>query len=449
MKTSMRRFLAASTVAAMAAAGTVTMTTGADATSAAAAKKQTTNYVFSGYSYGAAANTGFVGVASGPVANSVVGCTRRVNRKDANRVADAALKNLLNVGAVTSNNRSYRKGARVGMLSTNKVAAVTIGDPNGVRLEITGLSTRANAFATRKGKLKAKATFNAADIKARTGTPLDDILDGVANPLNKLLKEIQKNAGNLELPGIGLLQLGERTERATKKHARARATSLVVKLYGPDAKLGGGDDVRVRIGRASARIAKDVPSGVMNGRGRAISGSLLNGAVKVGPLGNKSLQCEGTGGKIQSNSVTGINLLNANALKVNAGQARVFGKQLSKGRVRAWTEGRVANVELNAGGTGIKINGIVGRANVNRTAKGKFKRNIKGTKVAEIVIGGKKIKLPKPGKAIQIPGVVKIQFAAKKKTKNSMEVAALRITLLDGSVGTLELGKAKVKVRKG
>lgn len=422
------------------------MTTGADA--AAKPKPKVTNYVFNGYAYGTAANTGMVGVSSGPVANSTIGCTRRVDRSDANRVTDASVPGTLELGAVTSHSDTYRKGGRVGLLSTNKVASATLGDPNGVHIAITGLSTRANAFANKKGKLNAKATFNAADIKARTGTPLDDLLDGVGNPLNALLKEIQKNAGELEIPQLGILQIGERTERVNAKAARARATSLVAKLYGPDGKVGGGDDVRVRIGRASARIVKGVPSGIMAGRGKAISGSLLDGAVKVGPLGNKPLPCEGTAGKVKRNAVAGVNLLNANALRVGAVQARTYGKQLSKGRVKAWTEGRVANVSLNAGGTGIKINGIVGRANVKRTAKGKFVRNINGTDIGSIVIGGKKYALPKPGQAIEVPGVVKIRFAVTKKNKNTIEVTALRIVLLDGTVGTLDLGYAKTRVKK-
>ncbi|QIX27452.1 hypothetical protein ncot_13175 [Nocardioides sp. JQ2195] len=447
MKTSVRRFLAASTVAAMAAAGTLSITAGADAQSAQAAKR-TTDYVFNGYAYGTKATTGLVGVTSSPTANSTVGCTRNTGKRDHKSIADTNVAGVLKVGTITSNTSSYRKNGRVGTLSTNQVAAVTLGDPNGIRIEITGLSTKANAFAGKSGKLHAKATFDALKINAKTGTVLDDILDGVANPLNVLLKEIQKNGGSLPIPGLGVLNLGDKTENVTKKHARARATSLRVKLYGPDAAPGGGDDISVRIGRANARIAKGVTSGVMTGKGQAIKASLLDGTVKLGPLGNKVLKCEGTDGKVLKNSTAGVDLLNANLLKVGAVEALTYGKQRSRNRATAWTMGRVANLSLKAGDTGIEVSGVVGRANVKRRANGKLVKSIKGSKVAEILIGGEKIALPAPGKAVEIPGVVKISFMVKKKSKTSIEVTALRLDLLDGSLGTLNLGFAKARIRK-
>lgn len=447
MKTSLRRYLAASTVVAMAAAGTLSMTAGADAQSAQAAQR-TTDYVFNGYAYGTKATTGLVGVTSSPTANSTVGCTRNTGKRDHKSIADANVAGVLNVGAVTSNTSSYRKNGRVGVLSTNQVAALTLGDPNGIRIEVTGLSTKANAYAGKTGKLHARATFDALKINAKTGTPLDDILDGVANPLNALLKEIQKQGGSLPIPGLGVLNLGDKSENVTKKHARARATSLRVKLYGPDARPGGGDDISVRIGRANARIAKGVTSGVMTGKGDAIRGSLLDGAVKVGPLGHKVLKCEGTNGKVLKNSTAGVDLLNANLLKVGAVEALTYGKQRSRNRATAWTMGRVAKVSLAANGTGIQINGVVGRANVKRKANGKVVKNTRGSQVAEIIIGGEKIALPKPGQAIEIPGVVKISFMVKKRSKTSIEVTAVRVDLLDGSLGTLNLGFAKARIRK-
>ncbi|KRF15341.1 hypothetical protein ASG90_11545 [Nocardioides sp. Soil797] len=432
---------------ALAAAGTLTMTAGADAVSAQA-KKRTTDYVFTGYAYGTKATTGLVGVTSSPTANSTVGCTRNTGKRDKEAIVNANAAGVLKLGAVTSNTSTYRKKGRVGVLSTNQVANVVLGDPKGVRLEIQGLSTKADAYATKNGKMHAKASFDALQIKAKTGTPLDDLLDGALNPLNALLKEIQKQGGNLPIPALGVLSLGDKAQNTSKNHARARATSLRVKLYGPNLVAGGGDDIAVRIGRANARIVKGAISGVMTGSGKAIRGSLLDGAVKVGPLGSKNLKCEGTNGKVLKNSVAGVNLLNANLLKVGAVEGRTFGKQRSKGRVNAWTEGRVANVSLNAGGQGIQITGIVGRANVKRKANGKLVKSIKGSKVAEIKIGGQKIALPKPGKAIEIPGVVKISFMVKKKSKTSIQVTALRIELLDGTVGTLDLGFAKTRVRK-
>lgn len=429
----------------MAAVGTLSMTTGADA---AGAKSRTTDYAFYGFAYGTKANTGMVGASSGATAHSKIGCTRLTGKKDPARITSANIPKTLNVGAVTSNSSTYRKkNGRVGMLSTNKVATVTLGDPRGVHLQIKGLATRADAFASKSGKFGAKATFNAVDIVAKTGTPLDDVLGG-SNPLNALLKELQKRGGNLEIPMLGVLKLGERNERVSKSGAKARATALQVKLYGPDTKAGGDDDVSVKIGRASARLIKGVPSGVMSGNAKPVQGSLLNGTVKVGPVANKVLKCQGTKGKVEKDAVVGLNLLKSNLLLAGVAQSRVYGKQLSKDRVKAWTEGSIANVSLGSGKTSIKIKGIVGRANVNRTATGKLKKNIKGSQIAELSIGGQKVAIPRPGQAIEVPGVAKLRFFVTSKTKNSIKVSAVRLTLLDGTVGTVDLGVARTLVRK-
>ena len=453
MKTSVRRLLAATTSAAVMAVGALAVTpTGVAAPSPAA--KRVTNFAFHGWSYGTKVKGGPTGLSSSPTAYAWVGCTRKTGVKRNRELVGADVPNpspALKVGAVTSHSRTYRSGGKVGMRSTNKVASIRLGLPGGgaasPNITIKGLATTADAYST-KGKFGTRATFTSADISANTGTPLDDLLNPAGAGIGDLLQAISKETKFLEIPGLGRLSLGRTIEKKRAGHAFSRATALQVLLYGPDGVRGGDDDVNVVVGRSYARIAKNVPSGVMVGRARAIEGSVLGDTIHVGPVSQRILPCEGTDGVVKKSATVGANLLNANAVLAGVAQTRVRGEQLSRGRVKAWTEASIADIKLGVGGSSLRIKGIVGRAKVRRTAKGKFVRSTKGSRVASITFGGKTYAVPNPGQALEIPGVLKIQTMVKSTTKNSIKLTALRVTVLGEQTAVLNLGVAKTRVRK-
>ena len=414
-----------------------------------------TNYGFQTAAYGSWVKTGPVGVTSGKTAWSILGCTRETGKhKLVAVVGGPQVAGALDIGAVTSQSHTYKSAnGDVGTRSSNSVAKVVLGDPQGVNISISGLTTRANAWASRNGALHATSAFGSVDIGASTGTPLDDVLnevdagigdlfDAITGPLNEAIDGIADD--KIVIPGLGEIKIGYTATIKKANYAKAVATALEVTLYTPDA------NTTIRIGQAEARINKDLPAGVFHGFGRPLDASLLQDALLLRSRpAHKPMPCRGTNGNILENGVAGGDVLNAGAITLGAVSGRVFGVQNDDGSARGWTEGRIA--EVNIGGEeGITIQGIVGRANARQTRRGEVFANARGTTIATVIIGGEEIALPDPGQVIEVPGVARLTFFEKHRTKRGFEVTAVKVELLMDTPlnSVVRLGWAKIAITK-
>jgi hypothetical protein len=464
VKTSIRRALGSVLAATTALTGALAMgsVTTADAAVVYA------DYGFEGSAFGTYISTGPVGVQSSRTAHSFIGCTRRIGVNVERHVAAAetpGVPKVLNIGAVDSFSRSYKKAnGTVGTRSQSVVAGVRLGDPNGLNIGITALKTRTDAFATKAGKFGTAASFDSVDISANTGIPeIDTTLNAAGATLSDLITLITDSANDvLTIPGLGEIKLGGTRHRKFYNFAEANAVALNVQLYGANAVKGGGDDVIVRVGRARSRITRNLTSGVFRGFAQPATVKLLDGLLRVGPLGEQRLACRGTNGEVRSNAVAGVDLLQANQLKIGAVKGSAFGEQYDNGSARAWTRSTIAGIELGSGSTSIKIEGITGRANVTKWRSGTVTRGIGGSKVAEIFIGGTKVPLPALGtgcatdpqsRCLEVAGVAKIEFmVVAKPTRRDIKVTAVRITLLgdaatETGVAVINLGVAKAGIK--
>lgn len=460
MKTSLRRWVAVTTAGATAMVGALAMSVAT--TSPAHAKRVETNYGFWGSAYGSVARVEAAGVKSQRTAFSVLGCTRLAGVKQKREVVAGNVPSgqaVLDIGAVTSQVRTYRnkKLKRVGTRSVSTVASVRLGPTSGPHLAIKGLKSRAHAYATTNNdKLHTQVyPMKAVKIRANTGIEeLDNLLGdegigGLVDVLTGTVLEGLAPEGNLEIPGLGRIALGRNTQAVHKRMARVGTVSLRVVLYGLDGVEGGGDDINVAIGRARARVYKDLPAGIMRGYAHSLRASVLDDTVKVGRLGEQLLPCQGTRGKVRSNSTAAVNLLGLNAVQVGVTRGSAWGIQRKDGRARAWTKAKVAGINLGDGA--LVINGIVGKAKVRQLRNGKVRRSAGGTKVASIVANGTEYKIPLFGDPLVIPGLAKIQSRIVEKYKRGIKVTALRITLLgeDENAGVvLNLGTAKAVIKK-
>ena len=411
MKLSLRRGLVA-----VATLGTVLAGTAVITTAPAQAVQTITNYGFSGWAYGTHVGANTVGVRSGETAYSYLGCTRLTGILRERSVAAINAPNdpeLITVGAVESTSRTYRMtGGRVGMRSTNRVANVVIGAPTGINITISGLSTKADAYATKDGKLHAESSFSSLDISANLPDgpldPLEELLNGVGATVNDLLQALINASGNhIVIPGVARIALGRDFNRVYSRFAISNATTLRVTLFGPNMvdDVGPGDDIDVIIGRSFARIARDVKEGVMWGSGNAINAKLLGGLGTLGPIVERPLPCEGTNGIVKRTDLTFANPFNTNVLVGGVGTVQVWGDRLPNGNLRAWTEGSIADVTLGTGDTALKISGIRGRANILLTKAGNVYKSISGSQVLAIKVGDTTYPVPPPGMPLEIPGV--------------------------------------------
>lgn len=451
MKNSIRRGLAAALAGCTVIAGALAITSGP-----AQARLPVADYGFEGSAFGTYASTGPVGLTSGRTAHSYIACTRRigVNIERSITAAQAPSGNpFLTIGAVESFSRSYRlANGTVGTRSQNRVASVKLGPADGPNLELKGLKTTTNAFATKAGVFGTNATFGSVDIVANTGVPeVDQLFGELGGTIGDLIKLISEQANDvLVLPGLGEIKLGETWQKKFYSYAEANAVALKVQLYGQNAQAGGGDDIVVRVGRARSRITRNLTSGVFRGYAYGLKAGLLDNVLGIGPLGEQRLGCQGTNGHVRVNAVAGLNLGNAGVVQVGAIEGQVFGEQYDNGGAKAWTLGKVASIKLGSGDSSLEIKGIIGRANVRKYASGQIQKGIGGSRIASLVINGEETQLPLPGDTIEIPGLARIEFMVKRAvTLREIKVIAVRITLLDDSPGVtvIELGVAKAGIK--
>lgn len=465
MNTFWRRTLVAATTLASATAGTLAIT----ATTASAAD----TYDFEGGAFGSYVTTGPVGLQSSRTAHTYISCTRQIGYK-VSRSAAGVLDNEgtpLSIGAIKNETRSYRTGdGSVGTISTSSVAGITLGSLSTLGLKIGALDSYSKAWADRTGTLHAESDFKPVRIESNTGTPLDDVLNGVSDGLGALLGAIRDGIAGvsgvpgqyIEIPGLGRLYLGSTVNDVPSKgkgaYARASAEALRIRLFGGDGRFGGtgtGADVSVVVARSRARIDRSAETGYFRGFGIGADVNVGEfqgeSIVKVGPLGEQRLECRGTRGEIRTNAVAGLDLAQAGVLKVGAAQGRVYGKEGSGGTATAWGEGRVAEVHLGSGDTAIDLGAVIGKATVKRDTRGRLARSTGGTSVGKLTIGGQSFELPDPGQTLEIPGVAKLEFKVK-ELPNSRDVraVAVRITLLgDTPLGSIiRLGYAAAGLRK-
>ena len=464
-----RKRVTASAVAAITSVGIALSGVGLVSPAEAAQQKgpvlTETDYGFQATAYGTRVQSDVAALDSTRLPFSYLSCTRLAGRKDSRSLASVQLPAndpYIDVQTVDSHTRSYRDkahGVDAAITGITNIGKVKLGNSSTPQLTINNLRTQSIAWATNRGKLKtsneiSSGNISLANLPSDVPPELQALIDAANGGINDVLQALEDNGGAIEIPGLGMVSLGFDRQVTKKNWAAASSFVLRVNLYGPDGVQGGGDDSLVGIGRSWARINRDLPAGVMGGFGFGANAQLLDGVVKEGRLGEQPLRCRGTDGKVRVGPVAGIDLGGAGQIQTSGLQGRAFGVQHDSGRARAWTEGSVADVNL--GGGSLEIKGIVGRANVKQNKAGKIvKRNIKGSTIGEIIVNGESQGSFDPATAgqippLEVPGVAKIEFFKKQRTKRGMRVSAVVITLADGSPGlsVIRLGNAQLHIKR-
>ena len=452
-----RRLAAASGVLALGLGGLVV--TGAAPASAATS---VTPFGFAASAYGTRVTSPQPALSSGRTAWSYLSCTKLAGKRVNNHLASADAPSgnpLVSIGTVDTDNSTYRQPARriVGTVSHSTIASVTLrgatvaGLPGPV-LQLDGLTTEARAWS-RAGVFGSSTRLGAGDISLTgvaptVGGPLGDLLHGVDQGIDGVVDALQANGGAIEVPGLGVLRLGDESTRRGKLSASATASSLKVTLYGQDLS-NPGDDSTMVIGHSWAQINRGVTAGPMAGGGTALSASLLDGTITTGNVAVQPLPCQGTGGQVRTNPTASLDLLGLGLFEVGALQSRSYGVQRRDRSGTAWTEGQVASVAVGSGSNRLEITGITGRANVSKSRRGRISTSTQGTEVASITVGGTARDVA-PGETLTVPGVAQVELGRTTRSPRGISVTAVRITLLADSAGqsVINLGSAKAFIRR-
>ncbi|MBB3090644.1 choice-of-anchor P family protein [Nocardioides albus] len=381
--------------------------------------------------FGTRVTGGSLPANSGDLGYQTIGCTRKAGHDVSNNTAGAKVPGLGTIGATTTKQRTIKSGSTVKSISEHKIADVVLDKNPLGKVTVEGLSSVSQAWWDGKGykaDSKAKIAHIVLD-PAGPGRTIDLPIPGSDRPL--------------VIPGIATIGLGNTVERTNADGAYSYANGIWIKLHGTDSE--------VIVGRSRAEINGQAFSAVFNGFSNSVDASALGGVVKVGknPLTNAG--CAGTKGKLKTKSIGHVplgevgNILDVKGL--TSGQRSNQTKTTAEG----YTFGEVANV--NIGNGAIRIEAIRAQANV-KYVKGKGSTaSISGTKFGDIYIGKQKVSLAQLESAlsrVDIPGLAKIETkVVVERSKNLVEVVALRLTLLDATEGTktvVNIGHAKFKV---
>lgn len=392
---------------------TVPTTAQAAVADRAPAAKVKTEFAMKATGYGTRVQGGAIPVQSGTTAYQTIGCTNKAGLSRRNDVAAVTLPGLGQVDGVRTrvNTFTNKKLGKTTVVSQHDVARVKLGP-----LVLRGVSSKATVWHDKDGFHK-KVETSLLSVRA----------DGQSFP-------VPTPNVPITIPGLATIYLGDQNGYANAQGAYAAGNAIKVVLQ--------PSDTVVRIAHSAAKMNRGVKVGRFRGQAHGTQVDALDANIKSGPLPLSYMPCQGTNGKIREKSVAGVDL--AGQLVVGAIRNRQMGKQ-NNNKATGWTESTIAGIKLGP----LEINAIKARANVTRLRNGTVKRNANGTTLGSITVSGQEFALPDPGTAIEIPGVplLAIYPNVVEKTKLGIKVTALRITLLDGTGATIDLGNARMEIK--
>lgn len=409
---------------ALTAAGLVAAAPGGSAaTPRSAAHHHPTAFGLTSKGFGTRVVGGQVPASSKDTAWDNIGCTNLAGIRKNNH--EAGIDNLpdgLHASAVKTRVWTTRVGGKVSSWAKNTIANVTLADTPAGTLSIDGLKVVAHAWHDGRGY----HAQTKPDIGAITFTPT------VGDPQSF---DLPAPGQTLPIPGIAVTG-GWSVEHANGNHATAKGEVLTIKVAGSQSK--------VHVGHAFARIDGGIRSGIFSGWAAGTEAQAADGKVTSGRTPFDPMKCTGTGGRTTHKSVAGLDLADQ---VVASGLGTAQKTTNTMRRAHGFQEGHLAKLDIGQGQLVVK--GIVGRVNVTRKGPGlhKLVRNIRGTTIGSITAGGQTKKFPKSD-VLRIPGVAKLERNVKQKVAGGLRVTALRVTLLDGTGAVLDIGEAKLSIRK-
>lgn len=419
MKHVSRKRITSWAVAVVAAAASSLVVIGATAPSASA-ERVATPYAFGAAGYGTLVRGGQLPGGSDMTAFRPIGCTNRAGIFAENHEAASPLGGFGNVSGVATTVTTTKSGRTFASTAINKIANLTIGDPDLGSISIEGVTSRSRAWKDDKGYHSSTATSVSTITFAPAGAPAQ-VLD-VPTP-----------GEPIEIPGLVRITLGTAKKYAEAGRAGATADALVI-----DVLLTGS---KVIVAHTSATIQGGLIGGIFAGRSYASKANALDKNLTSGPTPLTLMGCRGTGGNIQTKKIAKFNL--DDQIVIGAATSSQMGKQLGRGSATGWERSSVS--EFNLGGGQLVVQGIVGKVSVTREGS-KVVRNIKGTTIGSLTINGEERAFPDTD-VIEIPGVARLERNITNRTLVGISVVSLRITLLDGSGAVIDLGSAFLQIK--
>lgn len=378
------------------------------------AQTTATHYSFHANGWGTRVRGGNLPVNSGDLGYQSTSCTRMSGKDLVNRTAGATLPGVGKIGATVTRTRTIKSGGRLEARSTHRVASITLAQSTLGTLSIVGIESVARAYHDAHG-FHAAGDTSIGKIELKT-------------PLGTQTFPIPSPKRDLTIPGLATISLGKVTDSKSAHSAKSDVAGLQIKVI--------PTNTTIDVARAKAHIADGAPTGVFTGFSDAIDASVLGGVVTVGRNPLIHVPCSGSNGRLRGKSLAGLPLGSAlQGLVSVSGLNSANKSDQDKTSMGGFSRATVASVNL--GGGQIVIKGLRAQANANWRKGHGFHVSKSGTTFASVQIAGQTVPISQLSDAlnkVDIPGLAKIQTGyVVSKSKNSIEVVALRLTLLDAT----------------
>jgi hypothetical protein len=421
MKRSLRIPSALLSVGLVAALATAAPGTAAAAPAPAAAKIVKTKFAFGASGFGTRVQGGQAPAGSDEgTAFQSLGCTNRAGINRTNFVKETTVPGLGTVTGARTRVWTAKRGDVVSSYSTHRVAEVVIAQGPLGTLTLEGVRSLSRAYhdGTRYRTQSQASVANAVFTPA--GGPAREV--DVPTPGNPLV-----------IPGLATVRLGGSDVTRLRNGLGVQTDAIDVRVL-PTA-------TRTRVAHSSATIQGGLKFGTFRGFSAGIRGRGLADNVKLGHTPLLPMPCLGTGGREVNRSTSEAD--RAGVVDASNLKATQMARQTTT-RAVAWEQGSVGRVVTGDGR--VVLRGIVGRAHVVRTRKA-VTRSAAGSTVGTLLVDGEEREFPKSG-VITIPGLLKIEENVVQRYASGMQVIGARLTLLDGSGAVIDIGVARVTIRR-
>lgn len=410
------RFFSTSVALTLAASGLLLVDNAASATTAHPLAEPT-SYALNASGYASRLQGGGVPADSGPTAFQVIGCTNQAGEDKTNSQTTIDLGGLGTLSAAKTHVWTTSQNGVVSAWARNTITDADFFDTGLGSLNLHAIVSQSRAYHSDSGfHAKTKASLGSITLTV-LGVPTNF--------------PVPAPGETLTIPGVAKITIGVGRRTHSNHGAEAAIDSVTVKLI--------PTGTTVTLGHTHAQIHDGIVSALFSGSSYGVQTTVLGGTGDVGQTPRLTMPCQGTNGQVRIRSVADVDISPLGT--VHGVSASQWADQ-TQNSAEAWERGKAGKATLLDGT--LVITGVVGRAHATLT-DGTVKKDSNGTTLAKVVFNGEVLQFPNNGPLV-IPGIASLSPKVVNRTRNSISVTALQITLLEGAGATVNLGHAKVKI---
>jgi hypothetical protein len=393
----------------------------------AAARLTPTHYAMQASGYSTRVQGGGVPVSSDRTAFQVIACTNKAGLSKSNRQAGLNVAGI-HVGVANTHVWTTERNNTVSSYAQNRIARVAIRGTAVPTDDVVlyGVSSLSRTWHNGRG-YHASTRANIARITVA----------GLDVP-------VPAPGQSVDLGGILKLTLNNGMRKHDRNGAKATldAVTLNLNLTTPG--------TTANLAHSRSTISGGIKSGLFRGSAYAARAQALAGTARVGRTPLIVMPCQGTNGNVRRQDIVRVNPAGLIIKGLHADESASQTRTSAMGYER----GRVARVALGGGNRTLVVRGVVGKANMHYRQGRGLRFDTKGSQV--VSVGVRRNGTLRPlhfgrDNTINIAGLATLRSHIVKRTKSSIQITELRISVLGtgpNAGAEIDLGYAKIGFMK-